>query len=82
MKKNTVNIKILLDNDDKDGIINNMNKTIAQIDVEIEACERAIRSSFSSMEVEKLTAVVQAFIKKRFAAYTSHLKKPEEIENE
>jgi hypothetical protein len=34
------------------------------------------------MEVEKLTAVVQGLIKKRFAAYNSHLKKPEEIENE
>jgi hypothetical protein len=42
---------------------------IAQIDIEIEACERAIRSSYSAMEVEKLTAIVQGLIKKRFAAY-------------
>ena len=43
---------------------------IAQIDVEIEACERAIRNSYSTMEVEKLTAMVQGLIKKRFVAYS------------
>jgi hypothetical protein len=45
-----------------------MSDLIAQIDVEIEACERAIRNSYSTMEVEKLTAIVQDLIKKRFAA--------------
>ena len=45
-----------------------MSDLIAQIDIEIEACERAIRSSYSTMEVEKLTAMVQGLIKKRFAA--------------
>ena len=45
-----------------------MSDLIAQIDVEIEACERAIRNSYSTTEVEKLTAIVQDLIKKRFAA--------------
>jgi hypothetical protein len=46
-----------------------MSDIIAQIDTEIEACERAIRNSYSTMEVEKLTAMVQGLIKKRFVAY-------------
>ena len=59
-----------------------MNNKIAQIDVEIAACERAIRNSCSVGEVEKLTTIVQDLIKQRFAAYNSRLKNPEEIENE
>jgi hypothetical protein len=47
-----------------------MSDLIAQIDIEIEACERAIRDSYSTMEVEKLTAMVQGLIKKRFVAYS------------
>ena len=58
-----------------------MNNRIAQIDVEIEACERAIRNSCSAREVEKLSTIVQDLIKKRFAAYNLHLKNAKEIEN-
>jgi hypothetical protein len=54
-----------------------MNNRIAQIDVEIEACERAIRNSCSAREVEKLSTIVQDLIKKRFAAYKFTLEKCE-----
>ena len=47
----------------------NMSDEITQIDIEIEACERTIRNSYSSREVEKLSVIVQGLIKKRFAAY-------------
>ena len=62
-------LKFTLAIDDRYVIMKNMNDRITQIDIEIEACERAIRNSHSSMEVEKLTAIVQGLIKKRFAAY-------------
>jgi hypothetical protein len=55
----------------KNQRIMKMSDLIAQIDIEIEACERAIRNSYSTMEVEKLTAIVQGLIKKRFVAYNS-----------
>jgi hypothetical protein len=58
-----------------------MSDLIAQIDVEIEACERAIRNSYSTMEVEKLTATVQDLIKKRFAACNLKEHKTDELSN-
>ena len=44
---------------------------IAQIDIEIEACERAIRNAYSVQEVDKLSIRVQELIKQRFVAYNS-----------
>ena len=47
------------------------NDLIAQIDIEIEACERAIRNAYSVQEVHKLSIRVQELIKQRFVAYNS-----------
>jgi hypothetical protein len=44
---------------------------IAEIDIEIEACERAIRKAYSVKEVDELSIKVQELIKKRFGLYTS-----------
>ena len=46
---------------------------IAEIDIEIEACERAIRKAYCVQEVDALQIRVQELIKKRFAMY--HLSK-------
>lgn len=43
-----------------------MSDLIAQIDVEIESCERAIRNAYSVQEVDALTIRVQELIKQRF----------------
>ena len=48
-----------------------MNDPIVQIDIEIEACERAIRKAYSVKEVEELSTRVQELIKKRFVIYNS-----------
>lgn len=42
---------------------------ITQIDIEIEACERAIRNAYCVQEVEKLSSRVKELIKQRFVAY-------------
>ena len=47
------------------------NDLIAQIDIEIEACERAIRKAYSVKEVEELSTRVKELIKKRFVIYNS-----------
>ena len=47
------------------------NDLIAQIDIEIESCERAIRNAYSVQEVEKLSIRVQELMKQRFVAYNS-----------
>jgi hypothetical protein len=44
---------------------------IAEIDIEIEACERAIRKAYCAQEVDALSIRVQELIKKRFGMYTS-----------
>jgi len=46
---------------------------IAQIDIEIEACERAIRKAHSVQEVEELSVRVKELIKQRFVACNSKL---------
>lgn len=48
-----------------------MGELIIQIDIEIEACERAIRNAYSVREVDALTNRVKELIKKRFVAYNS-----------
>ena len=48
-----------------------MSDLIAQIDVEIESCERAIRNAYSVQEVDALTIRVQELIKQRFVALAS-----------
>jgi len=53
---------------------------IAQIDIEIEACERAIRKAYSVQEVDALSIRVQELIKKRFVVYNSN--PPEQIQEE
>tara|TARA_R100001377_G_scaffold84687_1_gene68829 strand:+ start:1851 stop:2015 length:165 start_codon:yes stop_codon:yes gene_type:complete len=52
-----------------------MSDLIAQIDVEIESCERAIRNAYSVQEVDALTIRVQELIRQRFEA--SNLKERE-----
>lgn len=52
-----------------------MSDLIAQIDVEIEACERAIRNAYSVQEVDALKNRVKELIKKRFVAYNSKYSK-------
>lgn len=47
------------------------NDLIAQIDIEIESCERAIRNAYSVQEVDKLSIRVQELMKQRFVAYNS-----------
>tara|TARA_R110000824_G_scaffold12756_1_gene55772 strand:+ start:284 stop:538 length:255 start_codon:yes stop_codon:yes gene_type:complete len=42
---------------------------ITQIDIEIEACQRAIRKAHSAQEVEDLSNRVKELIKQRFVAY-------------
>jgi len=46
-----------------------MNERIELIDIEIEACERAIRNAYSVQEVDVLSVRVKELIKQRFAAY-------------
>ena len=46
-----------------------MNDPIVQIDIEIEACERAIRDAYCIQEVEKLSIRVQELMKQRWVAY-------------
>ena len=46
-----------------------MNERVEQIDIEIEACERAIRKAYSAQEVATLSVRVKELIKQRFAAY-------------
>ena len=52
-----------------------MSDLIAQIDVEIESCERAIRNAYSVQEVDALTIRIQELINQRFKA--SNLKERE-----
>jgi len=59
-----------------------MNNRIAEIDVEIEACERAIRNAYSIQEADTLANRVKELIKNRFVAYNSQLKNTKEIEDE
>jgi len=46
-----------------------MNERIELIDIEIEACERAIRNAYSVQEADALSVRVKELIKQRFAAY-------------
>ena len=48
-----------------------MSDLIAQIDVEIEACERAIRNAYCVQEVDSLSIRVKELIKQRWVAYNS-----------
>jgi hypothetical protein len=52
-----------------------MGEVIIQIDIEIEACERAIRNAYSIQEVDALKNRVKELIKKRFVAYNSKYSK-------
>lgn len=52
-----------------------MDELIIQIDIEIEACERAIRNACSVQEVDALTNRVKELIKQRFVAYNSKYSK-------
>jgi hypothetical protein len=52
-----------------------MGEVIMQIDIEIEACERAIRNAYSVQEVDALKNRVKELIKKRFVAYNSKYSK-------
>ena len=55
--------------DDRYVIMKNMNDKIAQIDIEIEACERAIRKAYCVQEADSLQIRVQDLIKQRFVAF-------------
>jgi hypothetical protein len=46
-----------------------MKDKITQIDIEIEACERAIRKAYCVQEVDALSIRVQDLIKERFVAF-------------
>ena len=54
-----------------------MSDLIAQIDVEIESCERAIRNAYTVQEVKNLEKRVQELMKQRFVAYNSKENKNE-----
>tara|TARA_R110002096_G_scaffold110853_1_gene242144 strand:- start:343 stop:513 length:171 start_codon:yes stop_codon:yes gene_type:complete len=47
------------------------NEKITQLDIEIEACERAIRNAYCVQEVDSLSIRVKELIKQRWVAYNS-----------
>jgi hypothetical protein len=65
-------LTIPIDNDDIYCIMDNMNnEKITQLDIEIEACERAIRNAYCVQEVDSLSIRVKELIKQRWVAYNS-----------